>query len=139
MRVYLSVRINAGGYQDRANNVRFAVNPMLINTGLTPFGSPGNIRAGPNQSHFQAASSLPKVLRTQTGGDGAAVILFSFCDNFVTPQTAINENRRAVGRVGYSYWKDDNTVCFSPTQAMHIQFLAHEKPIHRSLYWVAYL
>jgi len=36
MRAYLSVRINGGAYQNRAANVRFAVNPMLINTGQTP-------------------------------------------------------------------------------------------------------
>jgi hypothetical protein len=36
MRAYLSVRIHLGIYQERTNNLRFEVRPLLINTGQTP-------------------------------------------------------------------------------------------------------
>ncbi|MBV8279661.1 MAG: hypothetical protein JO170_30955 [Verrucomicrobia bacterium] len=36
VRAYISVRINTGAWQDRPNHVRFAVEPIVINTGLTP-------------------------------------------------------------------------------------------------------
>lgn len=36
MRAYLSVRIDRGVYQDQSANLRFAVMPMLTNTGFTP-------------------------------------------------------------------------------------------------------